>query len=235
MSEQKTFEDLPSTTFLQVSEAGAAPCDLQGGQMIGPSGPEAAHVSHSRQQESSKESPTSGTSGPCSSTSSASADLTQSLVNRLKLRFDTDGSTLFKLTWKEQATPLGRSVCLLRASALRTSDKGCGSSQDKTKDGSEPTDSLIAAARQAPWTTPSTRDWKDSGGMKTEAEDGRTRLDQLPRQAFGATQNGSTAATVKPGQLNPALARWLMGYPVEWCQAAIRTTRAMPTPRRKRG
>jgi len=45
----------------------------------------------------------------------------------LKQRFGSDGSTLFKLTWKDSATPLGAPVCLLRASAHRTSDSGCGS------------------------------------------------------------------------------------------------------------
>jgi hypothetical protein len=33
------------------------------------------------------------------------------------------------------------------------------------------------------WVTPSTRDWKDTPGMVTERLDGRSRLDQLPRQA----------------------------------------------------
>lgn len=38
----------------------------------------------------------------------------------------------------------------------------------------------------ASWVTPSARDWKDSAGMSTSAEDGRTRLDQLPRQMTAA-------------------------------------------------
>jgi len=33
------------------------------------------------------------------------------------------------------------------------------------------------------WVTASARDWKDTPGMAIEREDGRTRLDQLPRQA----------------------------------------------------
>jgi hypothetical protein len=32
------------------------------------------------------------------------------------------------------------------------------------------------------WTTPTTRDWKDTPGMATTGPDGRVRLDQLPRQ-----------------------------------------------------
>ena len=36
------------------------------------------------------------------------------------------------------------------------------------------------------WVTPSARDWKDSPGMATEREDGRSRIDQLPRQVAAA-------------------------------------------------
>jgi len=98
---------------------------------------------------------------------------------------------------------------------------------------------LLDAARLASWSTPSARDWEDTPGMSESGTnpDGtaRTRIDQLPRQAHGFISSGSPAETAKPGQLNPAFSRWLMGYPVAWCQAAIRTMRAMPTRQRKRG
>jgi hypothetical protein len=42
---------------------------------------------------------------------------------------DTGGSILFTLTWKRKITPLGRQYCHLRASAIRTSGQGSGSSQ----------------------------------------------------------------------------------------------------------
>lgn len=68
---------------------------------------------------------TSATSGPISSVSSRSADLTLSLVNRLRARTASLGSTLYTLTWKERTTPAGRSISALRASARRISDSGC--------------------------------------------------------------------------------------------------------------
>ena len=84
------------------------------------------------------------------------------------------------------------------------------------------------------WPTASARDWKDTPGMSETGTnpDGstRSRLDQLPRVA-GLTVTGSPAATAKPGQLNPAHSRWLMGYPPEWDACA---PTVMPSSRKPR-
>jgi len=97
----------------------------------------------------------------------------------------------------------------------------------------------------AGWGTPSTRDWKDSSGMATTGTnpDGseRTRLDQLPRQATltawttedgparltadGTLLTGSSAGMESGGQLSPHMSRFLMGYPIVWCEAATSITK----------
>jgi hypothetical protein len=85
------------------------------------------------------------------------------------------------------------------------------------------------------WPTPATRDHK--GGYEGgRIRDGKISTDTLDVAAqLIQTSTSSPAATAKLGVLNPNLPRWLQGYPVEWCQAAIRAHRAMPTKRRKQG
>ena len=346
MSKQAILPDTPSATSSPDLAAGATPCALPDGPRTDLFGQAVALASPSAQLAAVAASPTNVTSGLPGSTSSASADLTLSLVSKLKQRLTTAGSTLFKLTWKEKVTPAGRSVSRLAASGRRTSDKDCGSwptpcQQDgpnggpsqgtdrlpgavsltswatpKTADckgapyettenrrtelrkqayqaswptpkltddnlsrrspeamerwrnrpnaGSElaekadlaswptpivgdttggprppddkrgPAPGLQAAAHLASWPTASARDWKDTPGMSETGTnpDGstRSRLDQLPRVA-GLTVTGSPAATEKPGQLNPAHSRWLMGYPAEWDACA---PTAMPSSRKSR-
>lgn len=51
----------------------------------------------------------------------SSAALQSSLESRLRAATASDGSILYKLTWKQRATPSGRQICALRASGARTS------------------------------------------------------------------------------------------------------------------
>lgn len=76
----------------------------------------------------------------------------------------------------------------------------------------------------AGYVTPSARDFKDTPGMSPTGTnpDGteRTRNDQLPRQIHGLITPSDTTETARPGVLDAAFSRWLMGYPAAWDRAS---------------
>src|SRR5574337_309634 len=111
--------------------------------------------------------------------------------------------------------------CAARCAAWPTArssdgDKGVrtmrGASREPERRNGEGLDLPTTATLASGWATPTTRDWKD----------GATSLENTPvnallgRQVLGAMSNGSNAPTAKPGQLNPAFSRWLMGCPAAW-------------------
>lgn len=52
-------------------------------------------------------------------------------------------------------------------------------------------------------------------------------------QQIGETFSGLVEKMDGSAQLNPALSRWLMGYPKEWCEAAILANRLRLTNQEK--
>lgn len=211
MSPLPTWLDLHNVTSSPESASGATPCGCQGGATVGQSGQEAARASPSPMLEKGEGSMMNDTSGPSGSISFASAGLRLCLESKLRQRLDLNGSIWFKLTWKQRATPSGRLIFALRASAHPTSDSGFTS-----------------------WVTPNTRDWKDTSGqtMKAKNPDGsdRHRVDQIPRQAFlmsgqenpsrirtdGTILTGSRAGMDATGRYKPEHSRWVMGIPTGW-------------------
>ncbi len=179
MSHQPTLPGLINATSSPESASGPTHSDSQDGPTTDPSGPALARANLSAQQAEAAGLLTSGTYGLPGSTSSASAALRSSMASRLQARLGSVGSTLYRLTWKDRITPSGQTIFALRASVLRTSGKGSGSLQKG-------------------WVTPTVRDWKDTPGMKTERPDGRSRLDQLPRQAAMAGWSTPRAAEAGP-------------------------------------
>ena len=246
---QKTLKTIRSATSSLESQVGHLHSNLQDGQQIDLFGQGHHHANHSQLQETKKEKMTSDTSGPCSSISSASVSLQRSLESRLRQQLDTDGSAIYKLTWKQKATPAQWQYCQLAASTPRIKGTDC-------------------STLPSGWATPNSRDWKDTPGQTTDREAGRKRFDQVPRQAFGIvapwptpsatkntknskdpkklkengvqtsladaawltrisgdTPNSSTAemeSTAPSQKLNPNFSLWLMGFPSSWLVCGMR-------------
>jgi len=136
MSSRPTLPDLFSAISLPGLADGATPCDLLAGETAEPVGQEVVPVSHSRQRGAAMRPPIRAIFGLRGSASLRSSALQSSLVSRLRARMAGRGSISFATTWKRVATPSGRLIYRLAASALTTSDSGSGSWPTPTLDDS---------------------------------------------------------------------------------------------------
>lgn len=198
MSHPEILPDSPSAISSPASAAGPTLSDLQASLTAVECGRAALLANLSPRQAKVQGLMTSGTYGPLSTTLPASDVLQKSLESRLQAVSSTLGSTLYKLTWKPWATPSGRSRSRLRASVPRTS--------------------ATAAIGQAGWVTPTSRDWKDSGAdIRPRSDNGKERLDQLPRQANlcgwpTPIANEAKAGTRCSNQVTVGMAAQLTGW-----------------------
>lgn len=141
--------------------SGPSPRVSPDGQTVDLFGPLPAPARAKASRESVSAPQTQGICGLTVFASSVPDGPLSSWENRLRQRLARIGSTESALIWRTKATPSGRLISRLAPSTLHTNGNASTGSR---------------------WTTVSARDWKDSTGMATEAADGRTRLDQLPRQ-----------------------------------------------------
>lgn len=236
--DQLTFEDLASVTSLPESGSGPGRYETRESPTTIPFGPDHAHANLSARQAKELGLQTSGTYGQHSIGSFGNAAPERSLANRLRVVTDIHGSTLFKLTWKRNTTPSGRSIFALRASARPTSGNGCtGVGTPTAKDDQQSSPNAKAkgrlkhqVAKFSNLATPTSNDAKSNQHRNETSRNPGMNLNDHA-QMFedfatdsGQTPNGSSAATESTGQLNPCYSRWLMGLPIEWEFAAFRAS-----------
>ena len=153
-------------TFSQASGDGNTLFNSQGSpQTLLESGQDPALASPSASQGEVKEPPMKDTCGQNSVGSLTSATLQLCLESRLRQRLDVNGSLEYDLTWKHWDMLSGPPICALRASARHTSARG-------------------STGELSGWGTPSTRDFKDSGGAFEQNPDIVPEGGRLPRQVM---------------------------------------------------
>lgn len=178
-------------TLSAVLADGRTPSISLAGLEISLSGPARARVSRSPRPAAEPAPTMSDTYGPSGSSSSKSADLQSFLANKCRRQVDSNGSMLFKLTFKERATPSGFRICAVRGSRRPTSDSACTSWPSPTVNDSKGSDytyangdhnriclKLRGAAKLAHWSSPITSnangsrkyDGKRGIGLNSEAK-----------------------------------------------------------------
>lgn len=135
-------------------------------------------------------------------------------------------------------TPDGRKVqvCLENVAAL--AGWGTPRAEDAESSGMRHSrgvaDTLTAQSSLAGWATPTARDYRHANAKPGPERGRETKGEQLPNQAkrlAGPMPSGFPAATEScaqfKGQLNPALSRWLQGFPIAWDVAGLAAWRSM--------
>lgn len=145
----------------------------------------------------------------------------------------TSNTTNYRKDGKKQQVDLGAQVQLASWATPTENDAESSGSRNtagsKAHQGMSLTDQVMtgdSAGRVElhPWYTPH---------CPRENDSQHSTSSYIDRQILGTDSTSSSVATEKRGALNPAHSRWLMGYPVAWCQAAISVYRTLK--RRRKG
>ena len=204
----KTSKDSRRRTSSPASADGASQLELLDGPTTNNCGPGLALVSLFPLPVKPLHNSTSAISGRTSSASSRRVDLSALLASRLQQRLASIGSTECSMTWKERATPAGRSFFQLQPSAPRTRETDFGL-----------------------WPTPTARDYKDSG--KNVNYEKLAKKSRLAGRVVFTHGGGSSNADTMEGidGLHPEFLAWLMGFPPEWNELSPSET---PSSRKSR-
>ncbi len=252
-SRQTISEDTSGSTSLQASADGTTPYRCQDTPDL--FGQEAVPASRSAWPERAKHQVMNATYGPNGTGLSAQCDRQHSLASKLMRQLDGAGSTLFTLTWKRKATPLGRPYYQLVASARRTSGSDCGSWQTpnaRENGGGEYKDHAKAAARfldkrrnddlidavhMVGWPTPAATDAQNPG----TSEDWHTRRgkkglrlnDHMAHR--GPVASWSTPRANDGKSTDLSIARRLAGKPPDTLTGQVKLCNGSPAPTESRG
>lgn len=208
MFDQMTLWDTANAISSLASAAGRSPLASQAGPMTVRSGLDRARASRSPSPEKEKPKPMTGTYGLTFFDSSEAVAPPSSWASRLQQRLGRIGSTECSMTWKASATPAKRPLLRLVPSTPHTVEIDSGS-----------------LAEAGYWITASARDWKDTPGMATTRPDGRSRIDQLPRQVAAAMWPTVQAMDANKGSLPPRPHDTGVSLPQRVAQVAL-----YPTP-----
>ena len=216
MFNPQTSPDTGNATSSPASPVGPLQLDLLGGPTTASCGPAAPRASRSPSRVKAKPRMTIGTCGPTSFASSVPDGPLSSWENRLRRRLARTGSTECLLTWKQKATPAGRSLSQLVPSTrpiegigsglwptptASLADKGVRSTEGAIREAARSHGPDLAAVTAAAlWATPTSLAPAKNGNNEAGNSAG---LVSIRAHAMAAMWPTATATDANRGMLPP--------------------------------